>query len=1325
MDSCELNNANEVDNECVQSELKGTEPTEESEKIIEQDLYKYSESKNHSDDETGIKKSDKSLANKDKQENTKEIDELIENGIQTKLSTIIDSDSEDENIFISKSKSKKTIYESSEDEMFNSNQNNKFKAHLNKKNNRKDNFDSDSDDTSCIINDNDNKEAIPNKKKILNDIQNRFQSLIDIDSETDDEKNNHKKESSPIRNKKKVKKQDEKNSKSKMKKVSLRASKVEAMKQIQIETQRLIRETEVSLPYHRPKQRSLQDFLSRKKIMTVLPKAPTMAAKLKMSSAIVDEVLKEKEKEAEIFYKSSDSEDEIVENHSSDKENLECEQELKNNNISRKLFTDNSLLINNNTEQSSTNEVQKIQELHETSIEMKENEENKVIEDNGNDSMIVEVHCDINDAENISEVSKLGMVMPLEKNENAEISSALLPKDVTENSENESKVQSTCSDSGKSNIEVPIESSEPSTLKINNDYAKLVKQSLGLNENESDEYNEYGLPPPKFDDSPNINEKKSLLSLKSLKPKLKGAPGTVIDLSDEVKPNKDGISALIERFMNKHSKNKKCIDDTSNNVTATHIIESPNGVSVVKETLPYKVQIATNEDPKLKKPGAKLVRLKEELKHKMALKRDEEWKQREQEMKEQEIEWDESIIEEEDLNDSCSPSIESYKTDEDELEEDDVCIIKEKKRKKSAFVDDEADVSSDEISDSDETENEGDEYEILEQLEDEKDNENNICGSNEEGLKYKTFKRIVDPLEDDSRSSNTEDVKNIINERKKASFSEIVETDIFNMNANDNVQSCDDESDIQVSQGHMENNLKCQTPQIKTNYFDFVSPVTQLTALNTHIESSEEESPEIKKQLPIGKIDLMLGGYTQSHELSQQLCDKKPALPQRKLFVDQNKLLDEESTQNKLNLSKEPHVTESQLLDLCSGTFSSQVNDLKQSTNEFSDEILQSIQISSEKESQLAEENIHIEKQQFSKDVASWNKLKIVSSDEEDIAEDGIHNRSKKKVKKLDLSDDENEESSAESSDDEEKEDADQDKYIDYDSEENEVIVSRKNIKQYASKFLEEEAELSESDCDVSADEDEDELDKLELEEADEEEIDESKVKNQLEQLHVKQILHEDQKEVRMLKELLFEDGDLFSESTRERKFKWRNIDKQENNDDSPILQDKDGWVDLSDDEEEANWRKIKHEREKFLAEKLGNIDAEIEEDLNKSEVFKFGMKILKKRRINETDKQDTLLEDDYKMKSRIPHTVAEMLNNTKLEGSSRVIHNVLQKRSFLAKGEQSLARLAALARQKETTLPSLNTKNFVFTHVDSFAEEDGLSETKIQPKSSKARKNR
>lgn len=51
-------------------------------------------------------------------------------------------------------------------------------------------------------------------------------------------------------------------------------------------------------------------------------------------------------------------------------------------------------------------------------------------------------------------------------------------------------------------------------------------------------------------------------------------------------------------------------------------------------------------------------------------------------------------------------------------------------------------------------------------------------------------------------------------------------------------------------------------------------------------------------------------------------------------------------------------------------------------------------------------------------------------------------------------------------------------------------------------------------------------------------------------------------------------------------------------------------------------------------------------------------MKILKKRRINELQKENTLAEtlDDCKMEPKISHTVAEMLNTSKLDETSRTI---------------------------------------------------------------------
>ncbi|CAB0040471.1 unnamed protein product [Trichogramma brassicae] len=176
----------------------------------------------------------------------------------------------------------------------------------------------------------------------------------------------------------------------------------------------------------------------------------------------------------------------------------------------------------------------------------------------------------------------------------------------------------------------------------------------------------------------------------------------------------------------------------------------------------------------------------------------------------------------------------------------------------------------------------------------------------------------------------------------------------------------------------------------------------------------------------------------------------------------------------------------------------------------------------------------------------------LSSSDEEGSNEPKSKKRPKKKLKKkkvqkLNLSDDEDEADSDEFSDEEEEnnvvDEEEEEKYIDYDSDENEIIVvPKKDIKKVARNYVDEEAELSESDW-GSADEDENELDEMEVNEADAEDIDEAQVKDQLEKMHMKQVLDEDQREVRLLQELLFEDGDLHSDGKgRERKFKWKNI---------------------------------------------------------------------------------------------------------------------------------------------------------------------------------------
>ena len=839
--------------------------------------------------------------------------------------------------------------------------------------------------------------------------------------------------------------------------------------------------------------------------------------------------MKEKEKEAKIFYKSSDSEEEIIENHTEDI-NIQCTKDVKKDNVSRKLFDDNLFTAGTSEEQNSTNIVEKKNGTEVKDIECNETIINNKTESSAINSLTIQTHCESSSIMDRVE-SKIAEIAIGEKLDD------LLQEAI---GQNKNKEESMCIDNNIYNLE---------SL---NDNAKTTKELSEIITNELDEDDGFDFPPLDYLDSLDTT-KKNVQNIESLKPKLRGVPGQVIDLTDDITSTKKGIDGLIDRFVRKHSKSNEPTKSVSK-VTTTQIKETRNGgLSIIKERLPYKLPYIANIDPKLEKPGAKLMRLKEELKRRMAIKRNEEWKQREQEMKEQEIEWNESINEEDNFNEPYSPNIEPHISEEDEIEEDDVHMKVEKKRKKkNAFIEDEAEVSEDEINDSDDIEDEDededeDENEDEVQEEDEKseklvsenEDENSSCDSNDTPKKCKTFKRIVKSPDDDSRSSVIENDKNSM---EQSTFSSQIKlNDLFDKSVKNNDLNVHE--DTSISEVYVESDSKWQmnqTPQSKSNNLDFISPITQLTALNVQLK--EEKTPTTEEALSL--VDPILREFAKTPQ-SPQI---KRGIFQKKLFADQSAVLDEElmeissgkfpEDKMQLNFVKESNVTESQLLELCSGTFNSQPNNDKESVN-ITGGILQSIQVSGEKDSSNTEINKK-DRQQSKDETTLWNKLRVLSSDEEDSVEKEIKNRPKKRVKKLNLSDDEDENSSGLSSNDEAEED--DEKFIDYDSEENEVIVPKKEIKQYAATFLEEEAELSESDCDVSADEDEQDLDKLELEDGDNEEIDETKVKNQLGKLHMKQMLDEDKRDVRMLQEMLFEEGDLFSERTRERKFRWRNI---------------------------------------------------------------------------------------------------------------------------------------------------------------------------------------
>lgn len=756
-------------------------------------------------------------------------------------------------------------------------------------------------------------------------------------------------------------------------------------------------------------------------------------------------------------------------------------------------------------------------------------------------------------------------------------------------------------------------SSSSSLIVINDTQSKLQQNST--DECEKFDGHVQGLPLPKFADETSSNKKKLSALVSNSKVMLKGSPGTIIDLTDNAKPNVKDVNTLLDRFFYKHVNTKKQSDNNLE-VTVVHLQNTQNGLLPIKEILPYKIPTST-DNPELNKPGAKLMRLKEDLKLQMTLKRNKEWKQKEMELQAEEEEWseeEESDLDEEEKMELC---FESSDSEESEPEENDICI-KDKKRSKCLFADDEAEVTDNEDSSTEETCNESDinsvkhnkqstnfkyrkehinddvsEIEVDEEEEENNDdNENdknegeseegeeslnaNMENRNESDFKnngdtdvYKNFdiakdknnrqtRQLTEEFQDNSNITNLSYLRNDNNQ-----LNMVTNVDVSKAYCEDNDWMSENESNMSTCLQHAEVATRsqiCKTPLMKTSMLDLVSPITQLSVLNATLHSNKEDSSKkMEDDDLVDKHEFLSVENTQSDESSEHVSNiRNKTILKKKLFDDIGETIDDEylmrlcsgkfeSTQRTdLDLSLQSNTSEiSQLRpnesELCLGNSNAKLVDVKQLKDlKVNDKISRDIKLILDEDSNSVNYPTEINKVNA---VDSELKLRIASSDDESD-EDTFVKPKKRSAKIFNLSDSEDEKSefSDEENDNVENEEV-EGQYVDYDSEENEVIVvPEKNIKKVAADFLEEEAELSESDWD-SADEDEKDLDKLEFEEADDEDIDEHEVKNQLEKIHMKQMLDEDKRDVRLLKEMLFEDGDLHTDGTgRERKFKWRNI---------------------------------------------------------------------------------------------------------------------------------------------------------------------------------------
>ncbi|KAJ6638406.1 Claspin, partial [Pseudolycoriella hygida] len=364
------------------------------------------------------------------------------------------------------------------------------------------------------------------------------------------------------------------------------------------------------------------------------------------------------------------------------------------------------------------------------------------------------------------------------------------------------------------------------------------------------------------------------------------------------------------------------------------------------------------------------------------------------------------------------------------------------------------------------------------------------------------------------------------------------------------------------------------------------------------------------------------------------------------------------------------NISESQLLDLCSGSFVTQATNLnfvepeteptsetqlnRFSDNEFSDDEIGTLKKSKQrKKVNISDDEDEDDKDRDDKDQDDADQndevANVMENEESDIS-DNAPNESDDN-----LTDEETEA-----------------KIVEYDSEENEIEVPTVTKRKIAD-FFENEAELSESEW-GSADEDERNLDKFEMELGDEDEFDQNQLVSELDRIHRRRMLDQDAREVKIIKDTHFEDEEE-SGLGRQRQYKWKHMENSLNVDDNRT-DDADGNENVkSDDESEEMWRRMRYERNNILQETKNRSDT-----INES---KFFVASKTKKRIS------------------IVKTSAN-LNTSETKELSFLISKVTQQQthrsSLLIRDEKTLANLAKLTTEDDN-VPNVNanSRNFLF----------------------------
>ncbi|XP_047475621.1 claspin-like isoform X1 [Penaeus chinensis] len=469
---------------------------------------------------------------------------------------------------------------------------------------------------------------------------------------------------------------------------------------IHSETQRMVRDSQISLPYHRPKQRTLAEFLERRKKVAPVLSLKRGSLKMSMRDMATLKMLEEKKKEVEDFYKSDSDQEDPEDRDWTPGNNPDGDQADQDKEMDKEMETQLPSQADDNED---------LPDLSQNIGAPEEGKTDNVEEQQSSMHVDKETHPDVGGIVGEStkkNVDDSGIQSGTSSSaEDSQPDQDVVMEDITAGAK-EDVVTSVVKESGDTQDDFEIEEYLPKATTEEKDSPQIISSDPKSPQN-SDAKSGKKIETPKLNLLAAKLPDLDLNKITKTTPKLSlGKDCDFIDLDEEptVTPKNPGLNELMNRFVRHSNTKRKPSDKQQVNLSVVSKEKGEDGSEkLVASNIIVNLDAEDDDMPIETVPGARHTSLKTALQAKIREQRE---RERVRRVKERQFIESEQVIEDYQDNgaflDEEKEFTDESETDcESEPEENDI-IIKDKKRKKNKYLDEEAEDEDEEMQEDDE-----------------------------------------------------------------------------------------------------------------------------------------------------------------------------------------------------------------------------------------------------------------------------------------------------------------------------------------------------------------------------------------------------------------------------------------------------------------------------------------------------------------------------------------------------------------------------------------------------------------------------------------------